>query len=345
MKIIFPLLSLEHHGGTRDIVEIANYLVSKGHKVIVYVPENRFKRHYPLSRNVILNIVPISGKNRINQLLVLLWYLFFMERADLYVANFFPTFYPVFMRSIFGRSPFVYFIQDIESKFVSFPLNITALLTYILPSKKIALSNYIKKSLKSKHVQVARAGVSDIFLKKPPKMRFFTPPLTIGHILRKERLKNSKLFIKALPEIINFGYKVILVGDKKQVPYKDKRIKVIPYGNSEYLRDEFYDKIDIFVHTSLIEGFGLPPLEAMARGCVVLLTNSGGPEEYVTSENSIIIDKHDPQVLVSKLCEISKKPELLRTISQNGVKTAKHHPLSRLGKEFEIALLHFHLLK
>lgn len=345
MKIIFPLLSLEHHGGVRDIVEIANYLVNRGHKVIIYVPRDRYKKHYPLSEKVILKKIPLSGKSALSQFQTLLWYLLKLERADLYVANFFPTFYPLFIRSLINITPFAYFVQDIESRFVRFPLNTTAFLTYLLPSTKIALSTYIKRTLRSKHIKIARAGVSGVFFKKDIVKRDFNFPLTIGHIFRRERLKNSSLFLKALPEITKIGFKVLLVANRKDISFSHNNIKVIPYGNSEYLRDNFYDKIDVFIHTSFVEGFGLPPLEAMSRGCVVLLTESGGPSEYTNPQNSITIDKYDPNDIISKLSKLRNNPILLQNISQNAVRTAKEHPMTRIGKEFESALYQLRLLK
>ncbi len=345
MKIVFPLLSLEHHGGTRDIVEIANYLASRGHKIVIYVPEDRFTEHYPVSKKVQVKKISQSGKGFFNQLRVLLWYTFNMEKADLYVANFFPTFYPVFVRSIFTKIPFVYFVQDIESRFVKFPLNTFAILTYLIPSRKIALSTYIKNSLKFGYIEVARAGVSNVFLEKPVRERNFNFPLTIGHIYRRERLKNSRLFLKALPDILKAGFKVTIVANARDIPFRDKNLKVIPYGNSEYLREAFYDKIDILIHTSFIEGFGLPPLEAMARGCVVILTQSGGPSEYANLENSIMIDKYDSDELVLKILKIKDNKQLLKKLSSNAIKTARAHPMTRLGEEFEIALSKLKLLK
>lgn len=41
----------------------------------------------------------------------------------------------------------------------------------------------------------------------------------------------------------------------------------------------------IFLSTSLYEGFGLPPLEAMACGCVVVGFHGWGGQEYATPEN------------------------------------------------------------
>ncbi len=344
MKIVIPLLSLENHGGTRDLIEVANYLSRKGHKVIFYAPYDRINTHYTIDDKVKIRKVPISGKKRWGQFKTLLWYIFNMEKADLYIANFFPTFYPIFIRNILKSEKFVYFIQDIEYKFVKFPLNIFALFTYILPSKKIALSHFIKQMIGDLDTEVALPGVSNIFLKMQPRERDFNKnSLIIGHIIRKERLKNSRLFLKALPGLIKRGYRILVVADKNTIKtLKDQypdNLSGIVYTDSQTLCTEFYDKIDIFVHTSIVEGFGLPPLEAMARGCVVLLTDSGGVREYAEDKiNTLFIDKAQFEDILKNIEILNNNRPLMQQISKNARDTALRFPMSNLGISFEKAL-------
>ena len=54
---------------------------------------------------------------------------------------------------------------------------------------------------------------------------------------------------------------------------------------------EFYNCGDVFVSTSMAEGFGLPGLEAMACGKPNIQTNFGGQMEYCNSENCFLIDE------------------------------------------------------
>jgi hypothetical protein len=48
---------------------------------------------------------------------------------------------------------------------------------------------------------------------------------------------------------------------------------------------EILSESAIFLSTSLYEGFGLPPIEAMACGCIVVGFHGGGGLEYASSEN------------------------------------------------------------
>lgn len=334
MKIVIPLLSLERHGGVRDIISIANYLSGKEYTVILVVPKGRIKPNYPIDEKVQVYKLPMNGESLLDMIRALIFYAFKLPKSDVYIANFFPTFFPLYLRSHMTNTKLLYFVQDIEYYFVRFPLNMTALFTYIMPSAKIALSRFIKERLRQKEIKVARAGVSEEFLTEPVKRNFKT--LTVGHIYRKERMKNSILFLKALREISRIGVNTIIVGDTvKLKKIEGKNVRVIPYGDSTYLRDEFYDRIDIFVHTSNIEGFGLPPLEAMARGCVVLLTDSGGVREYaVQGDNALFIDKKNPHDLFEKIELLKDNKALMEKLSHKGRETAIRLPLSGMGREF-----------
>ena len=69
--------------------------------------------------------------------------------------------------------------------------------------------------------------------------------------------------------------------------YKDKIIKI------GYVADEdlpyLYSCAEWFVYTSQYEGFGLPPLEAMACGCPVIVSNNSSLPEVV-GDAGILID-------------------------------------------------------
>jgi hypothetical protein len=59
----------------------------------------------------------------------------------------------------------------------------------------------------------------------------------------------------------------------------------------------------LFVSTSVREGLGLPPLEAMAAGCLVVGFAGGGGLEYATAENGIWVQDEDPWALADAVKE------------------------------------------
>lgn len=61
--------------------------------------------------------------------------------------------------------------------------------------------------------------------------------------------------------------------------------------------DALYKICDCFVLPSAIETFGVAYIEAMAAGLPVIATRCGGPENFVTEENGLLVDVNDIESL------------------------------------------------
>ena len=73
---------------------------------------------------------------------------------------------------------------------------------------------------------------------------------------------------------------------------------------------------DIYIDTSISEGFGLMPLEAMACGAIPIVSNSGGVSEYIiNSKNGYIINEiNDVDKYVEKIDELIDKKDNIKKI-------------------------------
>lgn len=68
-------------------------------------------------------------------------------------------------------------------------------------------------------------------------------------------------------------------------------------------RQEFYSKLDMFILPSRYETFGIVIVEAMACGIPVISTKCGGPEDIITEETGILVQKNN----VNDLADAIKK--------------------------------------
>jgi glycosyltransferase involved in cell wall biosynthesis len=95
---------------------------------------------------------------------------------------------------------------------------------------------------------------------------------------------------------------------------------------TDYVKDEdlpaLYRAADIFVYPSLFEGFGLPPLEAMACGTPVITSNTSSLPEVV-GDAAVLIDPYDHQDLVGALLKVVRDTPLRARMRDMGIEQAK----------------------
>jgi len=83
-----------------------------------------------------------------------------------------------------------------------------------------------------------------------------------------------------------------------------------------------YNGAEIFIFPSLYEGFGLPPLEAMACGTPVITSNAASLPEVV-GDAALQVDPHSPEELSHAIIEIFTSSELLEDLRKKGSERVK----------------------
>lgn len=96
-----------------------------------------------------------------------------------------------------------------------------------------------------------------------------------------------------------------------------------------------YAKSKIFILPSLVEGFSLTVLEAMASGCAVISTNCGGTDEYIVDgENALFVPIKDSISIEKKVLALSLDENLTNKLAKNGQITAKKYSYDNMYKQF-----------
>jgi len=153
-------------------------------------------------------------------------------------------------------------------------------------------------------VQAARRVVDSM-----PQTRF----VAVGDIDRQILRRLSDLVDK-----LNLRDRFVFVGFREDVP--------------AILRE-----LDVFVLSSVSEGFSLATIEAMAAGRPVVATRSGGPEEIIDDgRTGFLVPPADPESLAQRICELLANPaeaEAMGRRAQGKVETT--FSLAKMIREYE----------
>ena len=136
-----------------------------------------------------------------------------------------------------------------------------------------------------------------------------------------EFLKKNE--IKDLVFVLGGGHKNDFVFQLRQLVKDFGEDKIIKIG---YVDDEdlpaLYSGAEWFTYTSMYEGFGLPPLEAMSCGCPVIASNSSSLPEVVGNAG-ILVDWDSNQQHIEAYEKYYFNPQLRKANREKGLARAK----------------------
>lgn len=165
-------------------------------------------------------------------------------------------------------------------------------------------------------------------------------PKRVGMLYHKYDWKGSKDGIKAVekvrdefPDLQAVFYGIYKPGS--EVPswvdfYKNpSRSKIV----------DIYNSCAIFISPSWIEGWSLPPAEAMACGCAVVSTDCGGIREYAEHEvNALLSPPGDPQTLAQNILRLLEDDDLRVRLARAGYQQIQEFTWDKAVTKFEEVL-------
>ncbi len=89
----------------------------------------------------------------------------------------------------------------------------------------------------------------------------------------------------------------------------------------EHEKPSLYRQADLFLYPSRYEGFGLPPLEAMACGTPVIASDTSSLPEVV-GDAGILVAPDDARAWREAACAVLQEPDLAERLSQAGLQRA-----------------------
>lgn len=134
----------------------------------------------------------------------------------------------------------------------------------------------------------------------------------------KNKIPQVKLLKVGMPNYLGVREKLL-----KQIESLNLQKNVIFTGYvSENELAEIYNAVDLFVFPSLYEGFGMPPLEAMACGTPVITSNTSSLPEVV-GDAAIVADPYDLESFTDKMYTLLTDQTSRENIIKKGLARSK----------------------
>lgn len=333
MKIAFVINepAQDANGGYKMVYMYANSMVEAGHDVSIYYwcRKGKLFTNYKLPfaiKYVVAALLSAKGPKwfkldkRVHGKAVKEISDRTIEDADTVLATAVNTAKPVFELSE-KKGKKAYFIQGFENwEFTAeYVYN-----TYALGMTNIVVAKWLKEIVEShsisKVILIPNGIDTNIFYDQKLNRRKHS--IVVQY--REAVYKGSEYAIRAI-EVLQKKYSDLYVA----MISTDNAPKNLPQC-CEFFQNispekvaEINNKSQVFICTSIEEGYGLPGLEAMACGCAVCSSGYLGVFEYaVDGKNALISPVKDVDSMVDNVCKLFEYEDLREQIVTNGKKTA-----------------------
>ena len=117
----------------------------------------------------------------------------------------------------------------------------------------------------------------------------------------------------------------VLSNENIEIPSNINSQHIIPKSSEDI--SNFYNSFNLFIFGSYEEGFGLPPLEALASGCLVISSDCGGVRTFLNETNSLLFRPGDSSELTKKIEFSLDYPSQIIKLRKMGIINSKEFSL------------------
>jgi glycosyltransferase involved in cell wall biosynthesis len=265
------------------------------------------------------------------------------ERYDVAVATWWETTFTLFELS---AERYAYFVQSLEERFYRHDEaeRLGARLTLDLPVAFITEAAWIRETLAGLRPDapcyLVRNGIDkDIFAPlEQPRINVQDPLRVLIEGSPTSWFKHVHDAIDAAAAMHEPHHVTVVCGEREALGEVAADEVVGPLSHGELV--DVYDRSDVVLKLSSVEGMFGPPLEGFHRGTTCVVTPVTGHEEYVEHGwNGLLTDWDDLRGTARQLDLLARDRELLQMLRRNALETARAWPSWAQASQFMAAAL------
>ena len=314
LEITYIMVWTKVCGGSKIILEYANRLAKRGHKINI-VTYDEYPKWFSLSENV--NFIKVTnGEDIIN----------YIPESDVVVS----TSWKCIRKAVkSNKGPVAFFEQGGSHLFELDKLNDRkreiVQQRMRLPAFIYTVSQYSADKIKEIYGKDAsiiyNALETSIFYpRKEEKQKEETSITIVGS--EDFKFKNIGEILEVI-RLLKRNYKIKLNWITQNNPKINEERKDAIVNPQQKVIGDILRNTDIYICNSEYEAFGLPTLEAMTCGAAVITTDTGGMRDFVQNGiNALVINHHDKDDMKEKIEMLINDKKLMHKIAENGMKTA-----------------------
>lgn len=338
-------------GGYKIVYQYANWLIEQGFDVSIcycYAP-NESKTYAAIKRTLDTKVIRFSKRET-----EVTWFAVNKSIKSFYNCIFakdFPDADIVFATSA-KTAPLVaslpkekgqkfYFIQGYEASGFGNTVGFVEK-TYNLGMTNIVISKELTQKVLDSGAPIPKYlpnfyNHDEFYLENPIENRKNIVCL-LNHAQETKRTKLGLEILREVKKVIP-DLEVRLFGAYDPVEELEDWIFFTKNANAAQLRKDIYGESKVYLFPSVLEGWGLTGMEAMASGAALVASRIGGITDYANDTNSVLVTPDDKEAFTAEIISLLQDEEKELRVAKKGNKDAKQYSIDKSGKQL-IQIIH-----
>lgn len=165
--------------------------------------------------------------------------------------------------------------------------------------------------------------------------------ISVGRLVKR---KGYDYLLKAFSEIKNENIELLIIG---YGPEKDnlkkmadnlnvsRRVHFLENIKTDEEKFQYLDTADVYVLSSLHEGFGVVLQEAMQVGLPIVATNNGGQVDFIQSEkNGLLVEAKNSEKLAEAIKKLLANEDLAKKMRNNNIEKIEEFNSKKIAVKY-----------